>query len=368
MTPFLRKLIGMNWVLFAAMMTLAVFGVVAVYSATFFRTEINYWHKQVTWVAIGIAVFLVTSLIDYRWSKFTALPMYLVSIVFLILTYTKLGEEHGGAKAWLNLKVLTFQPSQLCVIAGILVVGLFLSQFRKLRPFLKLVLIGAIIGGPMALILKQPDFGMTMVWVPVIMAMLFLGGIPKRYLIVITLIGLAALPLAINFVLKPYQRDRIVSFLDPEIDPKGTSWAINQSLIAIGSGGFSGKGFKAPNTQVEQGFLPGTTVHTDYIFSAIGEQWGFVGGVAMLGVFAVLLLSCLFTAYHAADEFGLLITIGFAAQIFFHVYQNVGMTIALMPITGLPLPLVSYGGTFIVMMMFGLGLINSVWVHRKALS
>src|SRR5678815_1372361 len=191
MTPFLRKLIGMNWVLFAAMMTLAVFGVVAVYSATFFRTEINYWHKQVTWVAIGIAVFLVTSLIDYRWSKFTALPMYLVSIVFLILTYTKLGEEHGGAKAWLNLKVLTFQPSQLCVIAGVLVVGLFLSQFRKLHPFLKLVLIGAIIGGPMALILKQPDFGMTMVWVPVIMAMLFLGGIPKRYLIVITLIGLA---------------------------------------------------------------------------------------------------------------------------------------------------------------------------------
>lgn len=368
MTPFLRKLIGMNWVLFAAMITLAVFGIVAVYSATFFRTEINYWHRQVTWVAIGIAVFLATSLIDYRWAKFTALPMYLVSIVFLVLTYTKLGEEHGGAKAWLNLRVLTFQPSQLCVIAGILVVGLFLSQFRKLHPFLKLVIVGAIIGGPMALILKQPDFGMTMVWVPVIMAMLFLGGIPKRYLIVITLIGLAALPLAINFVLKPYQRDRIVSFIDPEIDPKGTSWAINQSLIAIGSGGFAGKGFKAPNTQVEQGFLPGTTVHTDYIFSAIAEQWGFVGAVALLGVFAVLLLSCLFTGYHAADEFGLLITIGFAAQIFFHVYQNVGMTVALMPITGLPLPLVSYGGTFIVMIMFGLGLINSVWVHRKAIS
>ena len=208
---------------------------------------------------------------------------------------------------------------------------------------------------------------MTMVWVPVIMAMLFLGGIPKRYLIVITLIGLAALPLAINFVLKPYQRDRIVSFLDPEIDPKGTSWAINQSLIAIGSGGFAGKGFKAPNTQIEQGFLPGTTVHTDYIFSAIGEQWGFVGGVVMLAVFAMLLLSCLFTAYHAADEFGLLITIGFTAQVFFHIYQNVGMTVALMPITGLPLPLISYGGTFIVMIMFGLGLINSVWVHRKAL-
>jgi len=294
--------------------------------------------------------------------------MYLISIVFLILTYTKLGEEHGGAKAWLNLKVLTFQPSQLCVIAVVLVIALFLSQFRKLHPFLKLIIVGAIVGGPMALILKQPDFGMTMVWIPVIMAMLFLGGIPKRYLIAIVLIGLAALPLAINFVLKPYQRDRIISFIDPEIDPKGVSWAINQSLIAIGSGGFAGKGFKAPNTQVEQGFLPGTTVHTDYIFSAIGEQWGFVGGVALLSVFTLLLLSCLFTAYHAGDEFGLLLTAGFAAQIFFHVYQNIGMTIALMPITGLPLPLVSYGGTFIVMIMFGLGLVNSVWVHRKTLA
>ncbi|HEX8313135.1 MAG TPA: FtsW/RodA/SpoVE family cell cycle protein, partial [Chthoniobacteraceae bacterium] len=205
-------------------------------------------------------------------------------------------------------------------------------------------------------------------WVPIVLAMLFVGGIPKRYLIVIIIIGAGiALPLTVNFLLKDYQRDRIVSFVDPEIDPKGVSWAINQSLIAIGSGGFMGKGFKAPNTQVEQGFLPGTTVHTDYIYSAIAEQWGFVGGVVLLSVFAVLLLSMLFTAYHASDEMGLLITIGFAAQIFFHVYQNVGMTIALMPITGLPLPLISYGGTFIVMIMFGLGLVNSVWVHRKML-
>nr|MDQ3624227.1 FtsW/RodA/SpoVE family cell cycle protein [Verrucomicrobiota bacterium] len=144
--------------------------------------------------------------------------------------------------------------------------------------------------------------------------------------------------------------------------------AINQSLIAIGSGGFAGKGFKSPNTLIEQGFLPSTTVHTDYIFSAIGEQWGFLGGVTLLAAFAVLLLAMLLTAYQAADEVGLLMTVGFAAQIFFHVYQNVGMTIALMPITGLPLPLISYGGTFLVMIMLGLGLVNSVWIHRKMLS
>ena len=120
-------------------------------------------------------------------------------------------------------------------------------------------------------------------------------------------------------------------------------------------------------TQVEQGFIPETTVHTDYIFTAISEQTGFVGGVILIGLFAVLILACLLTAHQAADELGLLITVGFTTQIFFHVYQNIGMTISLMPITGLPLPLISYGGTFLLMVMFGLGLVNSVWVHRKAL-
>ncbi len=368
MTPLIRKLLGMNWVLVATMLALSVFGVFAVYSATFFR-PVDYWQRQVVWVGVGLAIFLVCSILDYRWIKWFALPLYLVSIGLLMLTYTSLGQEHGGAKCWLKLPGIgTMQPSQLCVIAGVLVVSLFLSQFRRIHPFLKLCIVAAIVGGPMALILKQPDFGMTLVWIPTIMVMLFLGGIPKRYLIVIVLIGLCAVPLAINFVLKPYQRQRIVTFIDPGIDPRGAGWAINQSLIAIGSGGLNGKGFKAENTLVEQGFLPGTTVHTDYIFSAIGEQWGFIGGVILLGTFALLLLSMLFTAYQSSDEIGLLITAGFCGQIFFHVYQNIGMTVALMPITGLPLPLISYGGTFIVMVMFGLGLTNSVWIHRKVLA
>lgn len=368
MTPLIRKLLGMNWVLVATMLALSIFGVFAVYSATFFR-PVDYWQRQVVWVGAGLAIFIVVSVLDYRWVKLAALPLYLVSIGLLMLTYTSLGQEHGGAKCWLRLPGIgTMQPSQLCVIAGVLVVSLFLSQFRRVHPFLKLCIVGAIVGGPMVLILKQPDFGMTLVWVPTIMVMLFLGGIPKRYLIVIVLIGLCAVPVAINFVLKPYQRQRIVTFIDPGIDPRGAGWAINQSLIAIGSGGLNGKGFKAENTLVEQGFLPGTTVHTDYIFSAIGEQWGFIGGVVLLGTFAVLLLSMLFTAYQSADEVGLLITAGFCGQIFFHVYQNIGMTVALMPITGLPLPLVSYGGTFIVMVMFGLGLVNSVWIHRKVIA
>jgi rod shape determining protein RodA len=367
MTPFLRKLLGMNWLLFALAIVLSIAGVVAVYSATYFKTD-EYWHMQITWVAAGLAVFLVMSLIHYKWVKWIALPMYLVSVICVVLTYTSLGVKHGGAKCWLRIPgVITFEPSQLAVIAGVLTVGLFLSQFRKLHPFLKLLCTGAIVGGPMLLILKQPDMGMAIVWCPVILSMLFVGGIPKRYMIVIILLGISVVPLAINFGLKDYQRARIVSFIDPDIDPLGTGWAINQSLIAVGSGGFSGKGFKAPDTQVEQGFIPTTTVHTDYIFTAIAEQWGFIGGAALLSLFSLLILCCLFTAHQAADEFGLIITTGFATQIFFHVYQNMGMTIALMPVTGVPLPLISYGGTFLLMVMFALGLVNSVWVHRKAL-
>jgi rod shape determining protein RodA len=367
MTPLIRKLLGMNWLLVGTTLALAVIGVVAVYSASAFRTE-DYWHKQAVWVGFGVVVFIVTSLIDYRWVKWVALPMYLASVVAVMLTYTSLGEEHGGAKCWLRLPGIgTFQPSQMAVIAGVLTLGLFLSQFRRIHPMLKLAFTGAIVGGPMLLILKQPDFGMTMVWMPIILAMLFLGGMPKRYLIALILMGIAILPVLLNFVLKPYQRARIVAFIDPDIDPLNAGWAINQSLIAIGSGGFSGKGFMAANTQVEQGFIPGTTVHTDYIFTAIGEQFGFMGGVVIISLFAILLLSMLLAAHQASDQLGTLITVGFAAQIFFHVYQNVGMTIALMPITGLPLPLISYGGTFLVMVMFGLGLVNSVWIHRKAL-
>lgn len=368
MTPFLRKLLGMNWLLVAATLALAVAGVVAVYSATWFNKD-DYWHRQTTWVAGGVAVFFLVSLVHYSWVKWAALPMYVVSVGLTILTYTRLGEQHGGAKCWLRIKgVGTFQPSQMAVIAGVLTLGLFLSQFRRLPPFLKLVVTGAIVGGPMLLILKQPDFGMTLVWIPVIMSMLYVSGLPKRYIVALLIFGLGvAMPLVGFFGLKPYQRERLVSFIDPSMDPLGSGWAINQSLIAIGSGGFSGKGFKATGTQVEQGFIPGTTVHTDYINTAIGEQWGFVGESVLISVFAILLLSCLVTAHQAADEFGLIIVTGFTAQIFFHVYQNIGMTIALMPITGIPLPLISYGGTFLIMLMFALGLVNSVWVHRKQL-
>jgi len=367
MTPFLRKLLGLNWLLLAVMLALAAFGVVAIYSATYMREDpvsADFWRKQANWVAVGFLAFMVASLVDYHWIRWGALPMYLAGLFFLILTKF-IGSKVYGARSWLHLGPINFQPAQLAVVAGIMVLALFLSQFRQMHPMLRLLICGAIVAAPCLLILMQPDLGEVIIWVPVLLALLFVSGLPLRYLVCILLIGITFIPIAINLGLKPYQQERITAFINPDIDKQGAAWAINQSLIAIGSGGWSGKGFKAPNTQIELGFLPATAVHNDYIFSAIGEQWGFVGGIFLIGAFGLLLLTCLFVAFFAGDQFGLLLVIGIMALIFTHIFQNIGMTISILPITGVPLPLISYSGSFALMIMFALGIVNSVWVHRK---
>src|SRR6516225_1989819 len=320
MTPFLRKLLGLNWLLLFVMLALAIFGVIAIYSATYMREDpvaADFWRKQAQWIVVGFFAFMVASLVNYHWIRWGALPMYLAGIVFLVLTKF-MGTKVYGARSWLHLGPINFQPAQLAVIAGIMLLALF-----------------------------------------------FVGGMPLRYLLCILLLLFAMIPITANLALKPYQQARLTAFAHPDIDKQGSSWAINQSLIAIGSGGWSGKGFKAQNTQIELGFLPATAVHNDYIFSAIGEQWGFVGGVFLISAFGLLLLTCLFVAFFAGDQFGLLLVIGIAALIFTHIFQNVGMTISILPITGVPLPLISYSGSFALMIMFALGVVNSVWVHRR---
>lgn len=356
----------MNWLLFAVVVLISLAGILFVHGASYLHPAERYWQQQAKWIGIGIFVFLAVTLIDYRWVKWAAVPIYVGSTVLVGLTYGKYGVEKNGAKCWLGLPGLpVFQPSQIALVGGILSVALFLTYARRWHPALRILCTGIIVGPALVLVLKQPDFGMTLVWVPAILTMLWLCGLPFRWLAVVLLAGLTALPLVMNFALKPYQRDRIVTFMDPDVDPRGTSYAVNQSLIALGSAGLTGKGYKAPDTQLELGLIPASVAHSDYIFVTIGEQWGFLGGAAVIGAFAVLILACLMTAVRAADLFGLLIVGGITAQIFFHVYQNIGMTIALMPITGLPLPLISYGGTFVLMLMFTLGLVNSVWVHAR---
>src|SRR5438128_6957077 len=220
MTPFLRKLLGLNWVLLGTMLGLAIFGVIAIYSATYMREDsvaAEFWRKQANWVAVGFLAFMVTSLIDYRWVRWGAVPMYLAGIVFLVLTKF-IGSKVYGARSWLHIGPLNFQPAQLAVVAGIMVLAIFLTQFREMHPMLRLLLSGAIAGAPCLLILMQPDLGEVIIWVPVLLALWFVGGLPLRYLICVILIGIAFDPIAIHFGLKPYQQQRITAFTHPDID------------------------------------------------------------------------------------------------------------------------------------------------------
>jgi len=364
----------MNWLLFVLAVCLAVFGIMAIYSATYMREEVyltEMWRRQIVWLAIGIAVFFVAALIDYRaWLNHVSFPliMYLGGLGFLGLTHF-IGRTTFGARSWLDIGPISFQPAQLAVISTLLLISWLLANTENWVGFWptvgRIFSCAAIIAPPWILILIQPDLGECLVWIPAVFALLYVGRVPKRYLLVLIIVGIAAVPVVANFGLKPYQRERLTTFLNPDYDPQGAGWTINQSLIAIGSGGFYGKGFAAPNTQVQLGFLPSTIVHTDFIFAAIGEQLGFVGTITLIAAFGVLLLSGLLIAASATDDLGRLVAVGFIALIFTHIYMNIGMTISITPITGVPLPLISYGGSFLVLILFALGVLESIWIHRN---
>ena len=365
MHPLLRKFFGLNWILFALMLTLLVYGIYAIYSATWMREQ-SFWSNQIIWACLGIPLFFAASLIDYRWIRFGAVPLYIVGIGCLVAVML-FGEKRFGARSWLDLGFMNFQPSQLAIIAGIMTLAVYLEASKNSMPFLRLLACGAIVGAPWVMILLEPDLGSCIVWVPVLMAMLFIGGIPKRWLISMLAVGAAIVPLVVYFGLREYQYRRITTFINPNLDPQGAGWNINQSLLAIGSGGFYGKGFKAPNTLNELGFLPSTIVHNDFIFSVMGEQHGFVGGVALIGAFTLLLFVGLYIASRANDDLGRLVAIGIVMLLFTHTFMNIGMTISVTPITGLPLPLVSYGGSFLMITLLSLGILQSIWIHRNVI-
>ena len=374
MDTFLRKLFGLNWLLVALAIGLSIFGVMAVYSATYMREEVylsDMWRRQIVWLAIGVVIFFVTALIDYRSllnNVVVPLILYLSGLGFLVLTHF-IGRTTYGAKSWLEIGPINFQPAQLAVISTLLLLSWLLANTENWTGFWptvgRIMSCGAIIAPPWLLILIQPDLGECLVWIPALLALLYVGRVPKRYLLVMIIIALAIVPVVANFGLKTYQRERLTTFIHPDDDPQGAGWTINQSLIAIGSGGFYGKGFTAPNTQVQLGFLPATIVHTDFVFAAIAEQLGFVGGAALVAAFAALLLTGLLIAASASDDLGRLIAVAVVTLIFTHVFMNIGMTISITPITGVPLPLISYGGSFLVLILFALGVLQSIWIHRK---
>lgn len=358
-----RKFRALNRPLLLVMLGLCLFGVYAIYSATWMR-DTPFWASQIKWMLICIPVFFLVAFNDYQWVRLGALPIYLLSVILLVLVFF-IGVKVFGARSWLNLGFGNFQPSQLAIFGGVLFFALFLSDSADMNPALRILICLAITAIPCVLILIQPYLGGTLVWLPVLFAMFYVAGIKKRYLLVLVLLGLIALPIMYFFGMKQYQKDRITAFIDPSSDPLNSGWTINQSLNAIGSAGFWGKGLHAQDSLNQLGYLPSTIVHTDFIYAVFGEQHGLIGALILIPSLGILLLTGLYIASRAQDQLGRLLAVGIVMLLFTHIFMNIGMTVAITPITGLPLPLVSYGGSFLLITMACLGLLQSIWIHRK---
>lgn len=324
-----------------------------------------YWWRQLAFSVLGLGAFIGCVVIDYRALGRWSWLLYLGGLGLLVAVLI-IGEEINNAKSWIRLAGFTLQPSELAKPAVILFLAWLASRpVFRINRMLDLIIFGMLACLPIALIAKQPDYGTALVFVPGIFAILFVGGLSWRIICTALVVVLLASPLAYNFVLAPHQRERIQTFVNPGEDISDTGWNAHQSLIAVGSGGMTGKGFMKGNQHV-LGYLPKTVASTDFIFSVIGEETGFIGAGAAVCAFLGILICCLRTAATAADRFGSLICAGVTGVLITHVYVNIGMTVRAAPIIGIPLPFLSYGGSFMLGTMICLGLVQSVHVRRDA--
>ncbi len=361
-----RVFLAQDGLAILAVATLLTTGLFFIYSASW-RGEgtgiVGAWFsRQIWWVAIGCVVAMVLMAMDYRFWIRQAWWLYAASVVLLILVLL-VGTKVYGAYRWLNVFGVLVQPSEFAKVAMVLVLARVLGS-----PGVRTQSFGTVLGAlclaalPFILILKEPDLGTAMVLLPTVLFMLFAAGAALRHLLGIGLVGAILSPIG-WFTLGNYQRDRILTFIDPSRDPLDSGWNALQSAIAVGSGGFSGKGF-LNGTQNVLGFLPRTVSPSDFIFPVLAEETGFIGASLLLLAFGLLLSCYIRTAWTSKDSAGSLLATGIAGLLFCHVFVNIGMTIGLLPITGLPLPFVSSGGSFMVSTLAGFGLVQSVHVRR----
>ncbi len=364
------KLMRIHWPLYLLALSAALIGVACIYSATWTsdRPEMRMaFQRQAMWVSIGAATSLVISLIDYKKLLHFAWGYLVIGFALLVVTLA-IGQEIHGAKSWINLGPMSLQPAEFTKICFILFLSWYLGlRGKDVKTFQTFFVSCAVMGAFMLLILKQPDLGSAAVFAPICFLMMFVAGVSKRWLIVGLMTGVVGFVMAFLFVLKEYQKLRLITFLNPGHDLAGAGYHLNQSKIAIGSGGLLGKGYME-GTQNMLGFLPRDVSFSDFIFSVIGEEFGFLGSGALVIGYALLLLTGLSIASRAKDTEGMLLCAGVVGMIFAHVFENIGMTIGVTPITGIPLPFISYGGTFILACFIGIGLMQSVHVHRGRLS
>lgn len=365
-----RNLRRLDWFLLAVTSALAVFGLTALFSASQNAApdtswlEIYYIRQGIAF-AIGLAVALAIVCIDYRALVSFAPAMYAI-IVTLLLMVLLFGKKAKGGQHWLPLGPFNLQPSEQSKLVLVYSLAWFLSLFKeKAQSLLYFAGAFAIGGGILVLILAQHDLGTALVVPPVILAMLYAAGCRKRYLTIIAVAGAIVVPLIFlnidKLPLDEYQKNRFRSFMRPEADKLGTGYQITQTKIAVGSGQMWGKGL-GKGTQTHLKFLP--EYHTDFIFALIAEEMGFVGGVIVIGLFALFLLRGIATARDCPDLSGSLLAVGCVTIIGVHVFMNIAITLHLMPITGIPLPFLSYGGSFCITTMMCVGALLSVHVRK----
>ena len=358
----------MDWLLVLATLLLSLTGIFMIYSAihsnpVFLKNSLHL--KQALWSSIGLCVLLCILFFDYRFFTRWAYLFYALVIVLLIAVLFT-GHVVYGAKRWLVLGPLRLQPSELARLAVILVLARYFGSreeeepmgFKELIPAFVLTLV------PVLLIVRQPDLGTGLTVFLIAGAMTFAVGVKKRVLVTIGSMAVACAPLG-WFFLREYQRRRILTLFNPDADPLGAGYQSMQSIIAVGSGEIWGKGL-LQGTQSRLHFLP--EKHTDFIFSVLSEELGFIGSVTVLALFFIFILRCLSASLNAADKEGAILAVGITTAFFLYIIFNIGMTLGLMPIVGIPLPLVSYGGSASISSFIAIGLVLNVSMRRKSLT
>jgi rod shape determining protein RodA len=349
-----------DWWLLTIVAAICAIGVLEIYSATHGSALVGMHVKQMRWLAIGIVLMFVLSRLDYHVIMDQAPWLYIAALAALTAVLL-VGHTRFGAKRWIPLLGEFFQVSEFVKLIIIIVLARFFAEVRTDELSLQdLIKAGLLVGLPLVLILKQPDLGTALVLMPMLVVGAFLAGLQWKHAVVIVLIGILLLPVGWHF-LKPYQKERVTSFLHPEEDAKGSGYQVLQSKIAVGSGGFWGKGF-GNGTQNQLGYIP--VRYSDFIMSAWAEEQGFKGVLVALGLYMTLLLRLVQNAQRAKDRAGMFLVMGVTAALGFHVLVNVAMVIGAMPVTGIPLPLMSYGGSATLFVFLAIGLVMNVRLRR----
>jgi rod shape determining protein RodA len=356
----LRHLAGVRWGLLLAAMLLAGIGLATVHSASA-ELGIDYLPRQAAWIGIGLALFVVAFSFDHQaLAKLSGL-IYALGLLGLLLVLLA-GREAGGAQSWLGIAGFRVQPSDFARVTTAIFLARYLAGATGIHlGFKRIVVGGLIVLAPMTLIALQPDLGSAVMFAPLLVGMLLVAGVRWQLLVAGLLLLLIVAGLAWTFVLFDYQRERIVSFLSPGSDPLGAGYQLRQSKIAVGSGELIGKGYMQ-GTQSHLRFLPAR--HTDFIFAVLAEEWGFLGVLTVLALYAFYVYNGALVARRARDRVGILLVVGLLSVFSVYVLYNTAMVVGLLPITGIPLPFLSYGGSFMLSNFIATGLILGVDFRR----